>query len=278
MVDWTAAGDVAAGSEEVLHYIRDALGSLTGRLDTVSGVVLARCRSSEDVSRTARVGAAQKQRHSTTAMRGRRGEVRQCHPPRLVEPMHLLTCHNHRMLCDNEEQDDLARRQSTAAHWGDAAMLSVVRRFGRCGRSADTTLGRRHRPQRGLRRRTGIAWGRRRMPRRVECARFRCDRGGPAAGGNLGRVGQTCCSHGPRRRLARRRGPAHRHRPPGAAALPCRVGHSGCTTPGAHTSATARTMFRVRVHPDGLAAGSLSRMRYCVRQGGARGRARDTSV
>jgi len=33
LVDWTAAGDVAAGSEEVLHYIRDALGSVVGLLD-----------------------------------------------------------------------------------------------------------------------------------------------------------------------------------------------------------------------------------------------------
>jgi RHS repeat-associated protein len=33
MVDWTAAGDVAAGSEEVLHYIGDALGSVVGLLD-----------------------------------------------------------------------------------------------------------------------------------------------------------------------------------------------------------------------------------------------------
>ena len=33
MVDWTAAGDVAAGSEEVLHYVRDALGSVVGLLD-----------------------------------------------------------------------------------------------------------------------------------------------------------------------------------------------------------------------------------------------------
>ena len=33
LVDWTAAGAVAAGSEEVLHYIRDALGSVVGLLD-----------------------------------------------------------------------------------------------------------------------------------------------------------------------------------------------------------------------------------------------------
>ena len=33
MVHWTAAGDVAAGSEEVLHYVRDALGSVVGLLD-----------------------------------------------------------------------------------------------------------------------------------------------------------------------------------------------------------------------------------------------------
>ncbi len=33
MVDWTAAGAVAAGSEEVLHYVRDALGSVVGLLD-----------------------------------------------------------------------------------------------------------------------------------------------------------------------------------------------------------------------------------------------------
>jgi RHS repeat-associated protein len=33
MVDWTAAGDVPAGSEEVLQYIRDALGSVVGLLD-----------------------------------------------------------------------------------------------------------------------------------------------------------------------------------------------------------------------------------------------------
>jgi RHS repeat-associated protein len=33
MVHWTAAGDVAAGSEEVLHYVRDALGSVVGLTD-----------------------------------------------------------------------------------------------------------------------------------------------------------------------------------------------------------------------------------------------------
>jgi RHS repeat-associated protein len=33
MVDWTAAGDVDAGSEEVLHYVCDALGSVVGLLD-----------------------------------------------------------------------------------------------------------------------------------------------------------------------------------------------------------------------------------------------------
>ena len=33
MVDYTDAGDVAAGTEEVLHYVRDALGSVVGLVD-----------------------------------------------------------------------------------------------------------------------------------------------------------------------------------------------------------------------------------------------------
>jgi len=79
---------VAAGSEEVLHYVRDALGSVLSLLDTVAGVAPACCRSSVDVSRTARVHAAEEQRHTTTIMRWRRRKVRQCYLP--LHMSHLL--------------------------------------------------------------------------------------------------------------------------------------------------------------------------------------------
>ena len=64
-----------------MHYVRDALGSVVGRLGTVVTLTLACCRSSEDVLRTARVQAAEEQRHTTTIMRWRRREVRQCYLP-----------------------------------------------------------------------------------------------------------------------------------------------------------------------------------------------------